>query len=258
MPGSFAPPTKTRPAWTPKAEPLVRMEDADELRGALAKFRSGEWDDEAWTAFRLRRGIYGQLQPGVQMVRIKVPGGVLPYAWARTVAAAARKWAKGDIHVTTRQAFQIYHVPTDDTPDLLADLAAGAMTTREACGNTLRNFTACAFSGVCPQGAHRCRQGRSPVGRVVDPPPACSEHATQVQIDGLGMRRRLRAGRRYPRPWPDRHREERRKGLPRACRRRHRRPARGGGRSHRLRDRGAVAGPWSRRWCACTRNTPTG
>jgi len=151
MPGSIAPPTTTRPAWTPKAEPLVRMEDADELRDALAKFRSGEWDDEAWTAFRLRRGIYGQLQPGVQMVRIKVPGGVLPYAWARTVAAAARKWAKGDIHVTTRQAFQIYCVPTDDTPDLLADLAAGAMTSREACGNTLRNFTACAFSGVCPK-----------------------------------------------------------------------------------------------------------
>lgn len=151
MPGSIAPPTKARPAWTPQAEPLVRMEDADELREALAKFRSGEWDDETWTAFRLRRGIYGQLQPGVQMIRIKVPGGVLPFEWARTVAAANRKWAEGDIHVTTRQAFQLYHVPTDDTPGLLADLAAGAMTSREACGNTLRNFTACPFSGVCPK-----------------------------------------------------------------------------------------------------------
>jgi len=151
MPGSIAPPVKVRPAWTPTAEPLVRMEDAEELREALAKFRAGEWDEETWTSFRLRRGIYGQLQPGVQMVRIKVPGGVLPYEWARTVAAANRKWAKGDIHVTTRQAFQIYHVPTDDTPDLLADLARGAMTSREACGNTLRNFTACSFSGVCPK-----------------------------------------------------------------------------------------------------------
>jgi sulfite reductase (NADPH) hemoprotein beta-component len=147
----MAPPPATRPAWTPQAEPLVRMADADELREALAKFRAGEWDEETWTAFRLRRGIYGQLQPGVQMVRIKVPGGVLPFGWARTVAAANRKWAKGDIHVTTRQAFQIYHVPTDDTPDLLADLAAGAMTSREACGNTLRNFTACPFAGVCPK-----------------------------------------------------------------------------------------------------------
>ena len=140
-----------RPRWTPEPEPLVRASDAEELREALAKFRSGEWDDEAWTAFRLRRGIYGQLQPGVQMIRIKVPGGILPYDWARTVAAANRKWAKGDIHVTTRQAFQIYHVPTDDTPDLLADLAAGSLTSREACGNTFRNFSSCAFAGVCPR-----------------------------------------------------------------------------------------------------------
>jgi len=151
MPGSITPPPAVRSAWRPDTEPLARMEDADELRGALAKFRSGEWDDETWTAFRLRRGIYGQLQPGVQMVRIKVPGGVLPFGWARTVAAANRRWAQGDIHVTTRQAFQIYHVPTDDTPDLLSDLAAGALTSREACGNTLRNFTACPFSGVCPK-----------------------------------------------------------------------------------------------------------
>ncbi len=138
-------------AWTPEPEPLARAEDAVAVREALARFRAGEWDEETWTAFRLRHGVYGQRQPGVQMVRIKVPGGILPFAWARAVAAANRAFAKDDIHLTTRQDFQLYHVATDRVPDLLDSLAAASVTTREACGNTLRNFTACAFAGVCPR-----------------------------------------------------------------------------------------------------------
>ncbi|MGE5147220.1 MAG: nitrite/sulfite reductase, partial [Candidatus Eiseniibacteriota bacterium] len=137
--------------WIPKTEPLAREGDAERLREALAKYRSGAWDDEQWTAFRLRQGIYGQLQPGVQMVRIKLPGGILPFDWARVVAQVNRDFAKGDIHITTRQDFQIYYVETDRTPDMVEALARGTVTTREACGNTLRNFTSCSFAGVCPR-----------------------------------------------------------------------------------------------------------
>ena len=121
------------------------------MRTALDAFRSGAWDDGQWTAFRLRYGIYGQLQPNVQMVRIKVPGGVVGFDSARAVAGIARDYAKGDVHLTTRQDFQIYFVETDRTPDLVADLASAGLTTREACGNTLRNFTACPLAGVCPR-----------------------------------------------------------------------------------------------------------
>src|SRR5574338_960645 len=127
-----------RASWTPEMEPLARVGDADRLREALAKYRTGQWDEEQWTSFRLRQGIYGQLQPGVQMVRIKLPGGILPFDWARTVAQANRDFAEGDIHVTTRQDFQIYYVKTDRTPDLIEALARGTVTTREGCGNTLR------------------------------------------------------------------------------------------------------------------------
>ncbi|MEE8444143.1 MAG: nitrite/sulfite reductase, partial [Alphaproteobacteria bacterium] len=137
--------------WQPAAEPLVKSSDADELDQALGQLRSGVWEQDQWTAFRLRYGVYGQLQPGVQMMRIKVPGGILSFAQARAAAAVTRKYAKGDLHVTTRQAIQIYHVPTDDTPAAVRDLAAGGLTTREACGNTLRNFTACALAGICPR-----------------------------------------------------------------------------------------------------------
>ena len=67
-------------------EPMARHSDYEEYRAAHQRFRSGEWDQERWTAFRLRFGIYGQLQPGVQMVRIKIPGGILSFDQARVVA----------------------------------------------------------------------------------------------------------------------------------------------------------------------------
>jgi sulfite reductase (NADPH) hemoprotein beta-component len=134
-----------------QSEPLVRMSDLAEYRDGLAKHLSGAWDDERWTAYRVRFGVYGQKQPGVQMVRIKIPGGILPVAWARTIAEANRRFAVGDAHFTTRQDIQIYHVPLARSADLLEYLYSNGVTTREACGNTLRNMNACALSGACPR-----------------------------------------------------------------------------------------------------------
>ncbi|MCR6630658.1 MAG: nitrite/sulfite reductase [Magnetospirillum sp.] len=132
-------------------EPLVRMSDLAEYRDGLAKHLAGEWDDERWTAYRVRFGVYGQKQPGVQMVRIKIPGGILPVSWARTIAEANRRFAVGDAHFTTRQDIQIYHVPLARSADLLEFLYSNGVTTREACGNTLRNMNACALAGACPR-----------------------------------------------------------------------------------------------------------
>jgi sulfite reductase (ferredoxin) len=134
-----------------QSEPLVRLADLDEYRAGLACHQAGEWDGERWTAWRVRFGVYGQKQPGVQMVRIKIPGGRLPVAWLRTLADANRRFAHGDSHITTRQDVQIYSVALERTPDLLETLYSQGITTREACGNTIRNLTACALAGACPR-----------------------------------------------------------------------------------------------------------
>jgi sulfite reductase (NADPH) hemoprotein beta-component len=134
-------------------EPLARMSDYEEYRAAYQRYKSGEWDAERWTAFRLRFGIYGQLQPGVQMIRIKIPGGILPFDHARAVARLNDEFAGGhkQIHVTTRQDVQLYFVPLDDTPEFVRELYGAGLTTREACGNTLRNMNGCMLAGVCPR-----------------------------------------------------------------------------------------------------------
>ncbi len=133
------------------AEPLARMSDIEEYRSGYAKLKSGEWDVGKWQGYRLRFGVYGQLQPNVHMIRIKVPGGVLSFDWARRVAEANRRWGGENIHISTRQDLQGYYVKPDDVPDYLQFLAEAGITTREACGNTLRNMTACGLSGVCPR-----------------------------------------------------------------------------------------------------------
>ncbi len=117
--------------WETTIEPLSSLSDFEEYKAAYASFTSGEWDDERWTAFRLRFGVYGQLQPGVQMIRIKLPGGILPIEWLRSIAAINRKYAEGEAHITTRQDFQLYFVPLARTPDLLKELYSAGLTTRE-------------------------------------------------------------------------------------------------------------------------------
>jgi len=132
-------------------EPLARLSDLDEYRKGLDRRLSGEWDDEVFTAHRVRFGTYGQKQPGVQMIRIKIPGGVLPTAWLIPLARYNREFCKGDLHITTRQDFQSYFVPLERTADALGFLYKNGITTREACGNTIRNLTSCALAGVCPR-----------------------------------------------------------------------------------------------------------
>jgi len=85
--------------------------------------------------------------PGMQ--RIKIPGGGLNAAQLETMAELAEEYSDGIAHVTTRQDFQLHYIHIDDTPSLMRRLAAAGITTREACGNTVRNVTACPYAGVC-------------------------------------------------------------------------------------------------------------
>ncbi len=119
----------------------------------VKKFLSGEVGQETFQRFRLQHGIYGQRQDGVQMVRIKIPLGMLNSEQLECIAELAETIAHNNGHITTRQDIQIHYVALANTPDMMRKLSAVGLTTREACGNTVRNVTASPSAGVDPQEA---------------------------------------------------------------------------------------------------------
>ena len=126
----------------------VRQE-IDIFETELRRVQAGLIDDKLFTEFRLRHGVYGQRQDRVQMQRIKIPMGRLSADQLIALADVAEEYAVGVLHVTTRQDFQCHFIDIDDTPNLMRRLAAAGITTREACGNVVRNVTCCPQAGVC-------------------------------------------------------------------------------------------------------------
>ena len=123
-------------------------EDIELFRSQANAFLAGQLTDDQFRAYRLRRGIYGQRQQGVQMVRTKVPGGRLTADQTRQLARVADEFGGGKGHLTTRQNMQFHFVPLRQVPELLHLLADIRLTTREACYNTVRNVTACPLAGL--------------------------------------------------------------------------------------------------------------
>ena len=143
--------TQTRPKHVERVIPTV-PEELDDFEDAVRRFRAGNWDEVDFMAFRLRQGVYGQRQPNVQMVRVKAPFGGLTADQLDVLGEFSARYAplrKG--HVTTRENFQFHHVPLADAPDALRLLSEVGLSTREACGNTVRNVTGCPMAGVCPE-----------------------------------------------------------------------------------------------------------
>ncbi len=130
--------------------PVVEQEILD-LEQKIRKYQEGEITDEKFRSLRLARGIYGQRQPGVQMIRIKIPYGRMTARQLRRIADIAEEYGSGNLHATTRQDIQIHYVSLDRTPELWAKLEAEQITLREACGNTVRNVTASATAGIDPK-----------------------------------------------------------------------------------------------------------
>lgn len=114
----------------------------------IEKYRAGEVDETKMQKLRLHFGTYAQRQEGVQMQRIKIPGGFLTADQLICLADAADLFGSGFIHFTTREDAQIYYVKLEEAPHLLRFLAKAGITSREACGNTVRNITACYRSGT--------------------------------------------------------------------------------------------------------------
>ncbi|OYY04673.1 MAG: nitrite reductase [Sphingobacteriia bacterium 35-40-5] len=116
----------------------------------MREFREGKIHDEKFRSLRLARGIYGQRQPGVQMIRIKLPFGKVSFKQILRIADISDEYASSNLHLTTRQDIQIHYVSLDRTPELWAKLEQDDITLREACGNTVRNVTASSTAGIDP------------------------------------------------------------------------------------------------------------
>ncbi|MBF0350034.1 MAG: nitrite/sulfite reductase [SAR324 cluster bacterium] len=115
----------------------------------LNRWLKGDVPELIFTEFRLRYGVYGQRQSGVQMIRIKLPLGMVSVRQLETLADLSEEIADGVSHVTTRQDIQYHNVDIRNTPEMMRRLAEVGITTREACGNVVRNVCACPKTGAC-------------------------------------------------------------------------------------------------------------
>ncbi len=129
--------------------PADIREEIDIYETELRRMRAGLLEEKVFTEFRLRHGVYGQRQDRVQMQRIKIPMGRFNADQLVALANVAEEYAVGVLHVTTRQDFQCHFIDIGDTPNLMRRLAEVGITTREACGNVIRNVTCCPHAGVC-------------------------------------------------------------------------------------------------------------
>src|SRR6202789_3373664 len=160
------------------AIPSTLAQEIDFFEAQIALRKQGKIDERVFAETRLRRGTYGQRYdngqrydgtkfqeihypsgdltkgpmtmwdaPGMQ--RIKIPGGGLNASQLETMAELAEEYSDDIAHVTTRQDFQLHYIQIDDTPALMRRLAAASITTREACGNGVRNVTAFPYTRVC-------------------------------------------------------------------------------------------------------------
>src|SRR6266566_3753008 len=196
-------------------EALAREIDIFETEIALRK--QGKLEERLFAETRLRRGAYGQRYdngqrhngkavqeiaypsgkltkgpntlwdaPGMQ--RIKIPAGGLNADQLETLAELAEEYSDGIAHVTTRQDFQLHFVHIEDTPSLMRRLAAVGITTREACGNTVRNVTACPIAGVCREQAFDVTPYAKATAYFLLGHPDCQDFGRKFKIAFSGCR----------------------------------------------------------------------
>ena len=128
--------------------------EPDEFDVEAARYIAGEIDDTVFTPWRLRRGVYGQRQPDTQMIRVKLPGGLATAEHLDALGEVAERFAPMKMgHITTRENIQYHHIKLPEASEVLRVLGEVGLSTREACGNTVRNVIADPMVGVDPQQA---------------------------------------------------------------------------------------------------------
>jgi len=130
--------------------PAEVRDELDLFERQIKDYLAGKTGEIKFQKIRLQLGTYAQRQDGVQMQRIKIPFGGLNSNQLRRLADVSDRYASGFLHLTTRQDVQLYYITIDTVPDMMRELADVGITTREACGNTVRNVTACHQAGVSP------------------------------------------------------------------------------------------------------------
>jgi sulfite reductase beta subunit-like hemoprotein len=129
----------------------VLEKELEDFETEAHRFLKGEWEETQFIGFRLKQGVYGQRQPGVQMIRVKLPfGGVTPDQMDAFAEVAERFAPLRKGHITTRQNFQFHHIPLAKAAEALFVLGRTGLSTREACGNTVRNVTGDPWAGIQP------------------------------------------------------------------------------------------------------------
>lgn len=130
--------------------PQEVRDELDLFERQIKDYLGGKTGEIKFQKIRLQLGVYAQRQPGVQMQRIKIPFGGLNSTQLRRLADCSDKYASNFLHLTTRQDVQLYYIDLADEPNMMRELADVGITTREACGNTVRNVTACHQAGSSP------------------------------------------------------------------------------------------------------------
>ena len=136
-------------AYDASAIPSDVAREIEEYEIQLGRAQADQVEVDIWTEFRLRHGVYGQRDDRSQMIRVKIPFGGMTAAQLEMLADVAEEFSDNIIHITTRQDVQYHYVDINNTPELMRRLASVGITTKEACGNVVRNVTACPISGVC-------------------------------------------------------------------------------------------------------------
>jgi sulfite reductase beta subunit-like hemoprotein len=185
--------------------------DIDEFVEMLQKYEEGAIEPNDWRGFRLLRGTYGQRQEdGVQMMRIKIPQGLVSAVQMRALAGVAERYSRGFGHISTRQNVQFHFVAIADAEKAMRELAQTGLTTREACGNSVRNITACPYAGTSPTEVFDVMPYAEALTRYFLRHPlsgvlprkfkiafeGCPEDHAMAAINDIGWQSRIRDGRR--------------------------------------------------------------
>ncbi|MDP2059034.1 MAG: HEPN domain-containing protein, partial [Flavobacteriaceae bacterium] len=157
-------------------------QDIIDLEKKIRLFKEGKIADEKFRSLRLARGVYGQRQEGVQMIRIKLPFGKVTSEQLTRIAKVSDEYSNGHLHITTRQDIQIHYVSLDRTPELWAELEKDDVTLREACGNTVRNITASETAGIDPDELFDVTPYADAMFRYLLRNPVCQEMGRKFKI----------------------------------------------------------------------------
>jgi sulfite reductase beta subunit-like hemoprotein len=129
--------------------PIIERE-FDDFDNEAEKYLAGDTPETEFIGFRLKQGVYGQRQADVQMIRVKLPfGGITPDQMDAFADVVEKYVPLNKGHITTRQNIQMHHVPLRDAATLIRELSDAGLSSREGCGNTVRNVTADPWAGVC-------------------------------------------------------------------------------------------------------------